>query len=515
MMLITDLFSRIGTDAITLKLAAVLSLMCLQTFAESSIPPIDDRCEISKAFVSFDRSTFRLCDVELNECIAARMSRFNESEELAQDQCWRLPLPMDPNFDGPCPEYMEELEHAAPIDQESITRLILMRNYFKHRNEDAADIDVLRRSESLRRIRSLLANDPNNVIALELLSGTLLYTDDLVESLNVDLKIQGLDPDCPNSRNLFLHGIYQRTDEIVENWLAGGGPGSELTTSEMSDLLSRTQQTLVKAYDLAIEDSDHSKKLLWALDSIDDAILSREFENFQLIARYVEIGLDNYSENRRAELITKFTSEYDVDSNHGRTQALSTICSSHALDLGLLDHCAKLLNHFGPTDANLRDSPAPDWSRAAISLMIGLTRDCSDHTNWLLHGPYWWNVRPCIADHHRLLASNIRELLDRFTESSNSAEKEALEAFLRLDETSDERFLLALELDNSMVVYASRLSKRLHRLGDVETASNVLRGIDAEMRSELPSSEKDLLDNTASSLKDGIYENWLESSWEL
>ncbi|MCY4093613.1 MAG: hypothetical protein OXG05_00650 [Gammaproteobacteria bacterium] len=498
-----------------LRLGSVLSLMCVQTFADSSIPLLDDRCEVTKAYVSFERASFRRCAVEVNECIAERMSRFSETEDQAEEHCWLRPLDVNPDFEGPCPEHMEELESQANADRESLMQLIVLRNYFERRNERVFKHDIFKREESLQSIRNILADVANDPVALSIYHLTLFATNDLVERHSVDLTIRGLEPNCPHSRNLFLFGIDQATDQIVENWLSGQGSGSELTTSEMSDLLSRTQHTILQAYDLAIEDSDHSSKLHWALGSIDNAVLSRKFENLQLIERYIDVGLENFVDNRRATLIRKFSNEYDVDSNHGRAQALSTMCSSHALDLGLVDHCAKLLNHFGLSDANQRDSPAPDWGRAAISLMVGLTRDCSDHSNWLLHGPYWWNVRPCIANHRLLLASNLRELLDGFSEDSKSAEREALEAFLQLDDTSDERFLRALAIDNSMVVYASRLGKRLHRLGDIETASNVLSGVDDEMKSELPRSEKDLLDNSLKAVKERKYQNWTESSWDL
>ena len=507
--------SRLGHVVCVLTLATVSSFVSPQTSAESPLPPIDDRCEITKTYLSFQRRVFRFCDMEFKNCVEERMSRFTESNDEASDHCWNRPLSIDLDFDGPCPTHMEELDTRTNNDSESLMQLVVVRNHFNSRNEFGADIDVFKRNESILDMRTVLASDSNNPVALKLLSWTLLFTDDLVERLNVELREQELDPDCPNSRSLFLHGIFGLMDELVDNWLDGNGPGSELSTSEMTELFARMRQTLLELYDHAIEDGDHTGKLHWALDSISDAILTREFENFQLLSRYVEVELDDYADIRRATLVKKFSNEYDIDSDHGRSQSLTSMCSSHALDLGLLDHCVKLLNHFGLSDASHRDSPAPDWSRAAISLMIGLTRDCSDHANWLLHGPSWWNVRPCVADHRLILASKLRELLDGFSEVNDSAEREALEAFLHLDETSDERFMRALAIDNSLAVYASRLGKRLHRLGDVETASNVLSGVDAEMKSELPNSEKDLLDNTWKAVEEGKYQNWMESSWDL
>lgn len=516
MILTLSTLPRINRDAISAKIAILLSILCLQTFAESSIPPIDDRCEITKAFLPFDENAFRPCDVEVNECTEARMSRFNETEDQAQNQCWRLPLSMDPDFDGPCPAYMEELESRATTDRESLMRLVLLRNYFSSRNEFDAEIDVFKRNESLQSIRSLLEDDPNNPVALKLLHWTLLFTDDLVEQLNLKLKIQRLDPDCPESTRNFLFFISRIPNEIVDNWLVGQGSGSELTIDEIRDLLLRLQETLLDAYDFMIEDSEGTRKLDSALDSVHDAILGRKFENFQQISRHVEIGLNDYKAHRREELVRRFSRDYDVDSHHGRSQSLTLMCSSLALDLGLLDQCTKLLNHFGYFDSKSREYPERDWTRAAISLMIGLTRDCSQHADLLLgHWPMWWSDRPCLSTHYDALVSHIIGLLERFLEFGTSAEREVLEAYLLLDESSDERFLRALALDESMVVYASRLSKRLHKLGKVQAASNILSNIDAETANRLTKGEKRLLENTTSAIRDDMYQNWIETSFGL
>ena len=112
-------------------------------------------------------------------------------------------------------------------------RLTTIINYFKLTNQFDADIDVFKRRESIESIRHILTIDKNNQIALKLLSWTLVFTNDLVEQLNLRLKIQRLDPDCPESRNVFLFYIFDQPNEIVDNWLQGEGSGSELITDEI------------------------------------------------------------------------------------------------------------------------------------------------------------------------------------------------------------------------------------------------------------------------------------------
>lgn len=410
--------------------------------------------------------------------------------------------------------YMAALEANENADDESVLRRIYLRNHFNLLNEFGGNIDVFKRQESEASIRRIRASNPDHPIALHLLGWLSLYDEDLVNRLDLYLQEQKLDLDCPEWAWMFPDFTFRKTNVITDNWLAGEGSGSELTKEEIRDLFLRVQNTLLDVYDIAIEQNDGAQKLTWALESVYDAILTRAFENFQQIASRVEIGLDDYAEKRRAALIQRFSSEYDIDSSYGRSQSLTFACSSHALELGLLDHCIKLLNHFGVGDSNLLDSPASDWTRASISLLIGLTLDCSDRADFLLDGPSFWNEQgQCLEDHHAEFISIIRELLDRFSEFEESAEREVLEAYLRLDETSGERFRRALALDDSVIVYASRLIKRLHRLGKVETATNILSGIDTENVSGLDQSEERLLKNVTNSVNEGQYRNWSESSW--
>ena len=494
----------------------LVSIVCQSVFAETAAAPTDDRCEVSNAFELFDRRAFRTCEIELNQCTENRLSQIVESREQARKHCWNRPLVEDRLFVGPCPQTLAELEANVNTDRESVMRLVSIRNHFNLRNQFDADIDVFKRSESLESLREILTIDQHNPIALELLSWTLLFTDDLVEQLNLDLRIQRLDPDCSISRRNFLFFIFRRPNTIVANWLLGQGSGAELTTNEIKDLLLRLQETLIEAYDAEIEESEGALKLYRALDSIHDAILGRKNENFQQIARRIEIGLDDYTENRREELVNTLSREYDVDSHHGRSQSLTLMCSSLALDVGLLDHCIRLLNHFSLLDSKSLESPASDWTRAAISLVIGLTRDCSEHADLLLGWwPIWWDDRPCLSPHHGALVPQISELLRRFLESGASAEREVLEAYLLLDESSDESFLRALSLNESVVVYASRLVKRLHELGKVQAASNILESINPETANRLSSSERKLLENTTNALRDGEYRNWIETTGEL
>lgn len=494
----------------------LLSLFCVQVFAASPIPQIDDRCEHQKLYLAFGENVLAACNVETETCIEVRMSEHAESRDQAGKYCWKRPLSIDPDFVGPCPLHMEEIESNENIADESHLQRIYLRNHFNRLNEFGGEVDVFKRTESIEIVQRILASNPENPIALRLLSWLSLFTHDRVNKLDLRLKIHALDSDCPENRWLFLRGFFGSLSAISDNWLTGEGSGAELTKEEIRDLFLRVQNRILEAYDLAIEQNEGAQKITWALESTYNAILTREFENFQKVASLVDIGLEDYVASRRQGLIRRFSNEYDVDSERGRSQSLTFSCSSHALQLGLLEHCVKLLRHFGTADSNLFDSPASDWTRASISLLVGLTSDCSKHADFLLDGPSWWNKQgQCLKDHHTELVSIIVELLERFPEFGVSADREVLEAYLQLDETSDERFLRALTFDDSMIVYASRLIKRLHRMGKVQTATNILMAIEVKKADRLDLSEERLLDNVTNSVREGKYKNWSESSWRF
>ncbi len=503
--------SHLRSSNCTVGLVLVSLLVCHQSLAESTVPPIDDRCEFLKSTLAFEERAFSACDIEMNSCVEDRISQHAEPRDQAEEHCWYQPLTIDPRFAGPCPRHMAELEADANDDLESLLQRLNLREHFGEIDKHGAEIHWFKRRESEKIIRRILTIQPDDPVALSILKSSLIYSDDDVEQLNLDLKIQELDPDCPGPRNFFLHFTYGQTNEIIDNWLASEGSGSELSKTEIRELFLRVQRTLLNTYDVAIDQSESKDKLHFALASVNDAILSLAFENLQQFARRIEIGQEDYSENRRTLLIQRFSREFDVDSDHGRSQSLSISCSNHAFELGLLNHCLKLLTYFGREDSNSLESPALDWTRAAISVMNALTRDCSPTDEWAFNAPSWWNDRRCLAEHHTNLALNIDEMQRRFLSYETSAETEVLRAYLYLDESSDERFLRALEMNDAMVVYAAPLSKRLHRMGYLGTATNILSGIDVEIEDNLTSSEKQLLSRTSSSVLEGIYKNSIES----
>ena len=502
--------SHLRSSVCTVGRVMVSLLACIQSFAESTIPPIDDRCEQLKSIVSFEERVFEPCDKEVTLCIEERMMQIGESHDQARVYCLYRPLSADSSFSGLCPRYMSELETNKMDSHQLLLQRIWLRNFFAQRDNRHNELSWWKISESETEIRRILEDEPNNSVALSIQNSLLFRAKDYVNDLNLRLRRHELDPDCPETRWTYLPTLNWLTENVVDGWLTGRGAGAELSKTEMEELFLRVQRALLEAYDLAIEQSEKEEKLRWALESVHDGILSRYSESVQQVASLINAGLDDYVETLSTSLIQRFSREYDVDSEHGRSQSLRVACSDHAFELGLLDHCLKLLDYFGRKDSNSLDSPALDWTRAAISLMNAVTRDCSDTIDFILDAPIWWSQRRCLAERHDAIRIDIGEMKGRFLSYEISAEEEVLQAYLHLDESSDERFLRALAINDDMAVYAAPLSVRLHRLGYAETASNILGSVNAEMKDKFTLTQKELFDSVSNSVSEGTYKNWME-----
>lgn len=493
------------------SIATILVLATMvhsEVWTESAVPLIDERCEVSRFIQEFEERVTNPCYQEVDSCIEERLRRIGETRDHAKDYCWRRPLKQDPQFVGPCPNYYEEVEETKKNEDDWFLPRMRLRLSFGQLNEHNARIDVFNRTDSTQQLRSFLATNPDNPIALKLLALNLMYTDDLVERLKLEIKEHELDPDCPEVRWMRRTAIFNRVMELSDNWLSDSGPGSELSDNERHELLLHTRHTLLNMYDIAVEQETATERLFWALQSVHDSVLTGMFDNLQQISEHFEIDIEDFAEKRGMELVHLFSREYDTDSAHGRSHTLEMMCNDLAFELGLTDHCLKLLDHFGKSDAETAASPSTDWLRSAILLVNALTRDCDEQAGFHLgHAPLWWDNRRCVAEQRETAGAEINAWLLRFPELTMSAERELLQAYLRLDETSDEHFHRAFALDSELVVYAARLSKRVHKRGLTATASNILSRIDTETSSNLSPWEKSLLDAAFNSVREGTYRN--------
>lgn len=478
-------------------------------FAESAESLIDDRCDHEKLMFEFEKRVLDPCRARADTCTKERTKHLGEDPDQARDSCLNRPLNLDSRFVGPCPAYLEEFESSGHKGDEWLLALTALRSSFNRLNERGIEIDSFQRHESVQNMRQLLTSDPDNLVALSYLRH-LLDEDDEVERLLLKMKIHELDPDCPPSLFSLPYAIYGSVNSVVDNWLEGSGSGSELTGAELKDLIQHAQLILLDGYDTLITQNAFQGRLYWALESIYDPILGGMFENLLQINDRLQLGMREYAEQRRKTLVHRLSQEYDIDSEHSRSETLREMCNDYAFEIGLLDHCLALLDHYAHKDIEMALSTQTDWTQAAILVVNALSRDCAEHSNFLMFGDFWKNERRCLTEDYQSMATRLASLLDDFPQGNSTAERELFVAFLRLDQTSDEQYLRALALDSSVILYGARLCKRLLKRGYADTASNILAGIRNEEKSQLSDLELSLLESTIQSVYGGTYSNWLE-----
>ena len=413
---------------------------------------------------------------------------------------------MDSHYVGPCPSYAEELEADADDANEWILSKINVRKRFRRLNDRGfITYRTYKHDQSIHSLRQLLEKEPSNFVALRYLKSLLLVQGSAVEKLTLELKLHELDPDCPNDRWWRTSSIYLELNELVQSWVTETGAASELSNRERRELFKRAWQATLDIYDIAVAQEQDTVKLFWGLVSVHDPVLSGRFDNIEHIAEPLEIELNDFSEERRKDLIRHLANEYGPNSKHGRTQALGMACNDYAFELGLTAHCLKLLEHFGKKDARSRESISTDWAQAAILLVNWLTRNCSAMPLLQIDGPKLFDHvdKKCGSEDNESSIERVGSLVSLFHREGSGAEHELLKAYLSLDETSEEHFVRALGLDVRIVPYGTRLSKRLYKRGKKDAAINILSNIGPDQKLHLEVSEMNQLEWLLDSINNG------------
>ena len=450
--------------------------------------------------------------------MANGQAQFGMELKEVQQICWNQSLGLDSRYRGPCPAYLEHLESSASESNEQLLAKLYMRHSFS-RYEDTEygerEVDTFKMSESINTLNQILAEDPDNFGAAYIYALHRYKLDTTVESLDRYLDKYERDPACPFDLYLVKRMSFGHLNEIFDNWLAGNGSGSELTDDELRRLIFRVRESLLTSYEIEIAHDDPEESLFATLASFEDAILKAEFDNAKQV--YAMLGVDYETElnSRRSKLIASMSNEFSYKSTHGRTHAFRMVCNSYGFAIGLMEHCNKLINRHGSDDLLASDHPKSDWVYAAILVVDALTRDCSEVDELMIHHPYWLSNKPCFPTHYQTYISDIKTMLAHFGETRGSAKEELLRAYLSLNESSDEHFLRAMAQDELAIVHGARLAKRLLKIGETETAANIVFNIEPERIEEFDSQEQRLFELTLESVQKDAYGNWYEGILDM
>lgn len=479
-------------------------------------------CESDKLMIELEERVGAACWAEMEACKDDRISSFGASSEEAENFCVSRPTSLDPSFEGPCPVYLENFESTSYDGDEWLLERAYVRLGFDQFTEEGGR--VFRQHDTAQRLRKILDADPDNLVALELLS--VLYAENgVVETIKLEIKTYEAERDCRRHWSWLPRMLYSHFEELAENWLGGEGTGSELNGKEIHDLVQQARGMLIDMYDNAIDKSEGIAKLDYALASISEPLLTGKYSGIKQITERVGIDVESYPEKRRTTLMRQLAQEYGIESAHGPKETLGMICNDSAFEIGLEEHCLDLLEHYSNKIGLHDELLGRDWAQAATLLVNGLTSDCSEALDSNRDGGR------CIADRHLEFKKRIEAMLSNIPQQPSNAERELLDAYLRMDETSDEYFIRSIALDGSKVEYAENLSRRLHKRGKSDAAFNILKAsIEALNQSERDVDEPEVADDRESqtenrsqvrlvrlesvlkSVNDGQYHNCRESA---
>ncbi len=423
-------------------------------------------CESDKLMMELEKRVGSRCRASLDSCVDVQTSEYGVSIEDAANYCLNRSLPLDPSYKGSCPDVLVELESNAYDGDEWLLDRAYLRLDFERFNEHG--VRNFEERDSARRLRTLLEAEPDNLAALGILN--VLYDENgVVETIRLEIRAYELERDCRKHWIWFPTWMYNHVNELIDNWLAGSGVGSELNKSELRDVIQQVRGTLIDLYDNAMEKSNGVYKLDYAMSSIRDPILTGDTDDLKQIAVQLGIDMEDHEKNRRATVVHRLAREYGLRSKHGYEESLQMMCNDYAFQIGMEDQCFKLLDHYGSQIRIDDESLAIGWTQAAMLLVNRLTSDCSKPLNLI------GDTDRCIMDQYRTFSTRLKDVLSSISDLPATAERELLEAYLRMDETSDKYFLRSLALDESKVDYAEVLSRRLHRRGELDAALNILK----------------------------------------
>ena len=423
-------------------------------------------CESDKLAIELEKRVGSLCTAEAEACRDDHMSRLGVSSEDAEEFCGYQSTSLDPSFKGPCPLHLENFESSSYDGDEWLLVRANVRLSFSQFTEDGQR--VFRQRDSAQRLRKLLESEPNNLLALNMLS--VLYDENgIVETIKLEIKRYELERDCRKHWSWSPRLMHSHFEELTRNWLDGEGTGSELNEEEIRDLIQQARGMLIDMYDNAIDKSDGIMKLWYALSSISEPLLTDEHSRLKKIAERVGIDVESYAEERRTTLRRQLAQEYGIESAYSPKETLGMMCNDSAFEIGLEEHCLDLLEHYSTKIDLYDESLGRDWAQAATLLVNILTSDCSEPLDSFSGGGR------CIVDRHETFTTRIKTILSNIPQQPSNAERELLEAYLHMDETSDEYFIRSLALDASKVDYAENLGRRLHKRGKSNAAFNILK----------------------------------------
>ena len=192
-------------------LAIVLIALCVSVNANSYL-----ECKVERQLLE-NKVHQRFSDESrnvLNLCMADRKSLYEESFQDSKSACY-IPVNVNPKFKGPCPRVLSELEKSKYVGPDAIVARAHLRNQFRAIDNDHFETYLF--DASVAAVQELLNSQPGNGPAMMFLMTSLIDEEDLGGAINLEIKMQRMDPDCSYFWPLRENSISDAFATLLEN----------------------------------------------------------------------------------------------------------------------------------------------------------------------------------------------------------------------------------------------------------------------------------------------------------
>ena len=421
------------------------------------------------------------CDRIYRACVDYREKELGEPREIAGDNCM-FPVKDAPEFSGPCPELLDELESSKYDDIDSVVARVRLRDWFMTDGKDST-IRFYKQDHSIKSIRELIQTQPNDVRALfyERHHKHLVETEeDVVASLRSAIKIYELDPNCSGDWMFNPNEIVHLIEDLLIQRHDNNSTVSTLPKHEFAELANSAFEALKKQYEHVYRTSENMRKLDYAQRLIEHPFLFVKDDLAKELGNILNIDPQEYIEDRRRSIIKNLTNLYVIEPVADQQQSVGMICNDYAFQIGLAIQCADLiLSYVQQYQGAL--SPLPHWLlEAMVFLAMTASRECGPYSRDenvdfpYIHCTFCFQTLYCLPEEKQILRQRLSKVIDLVAWDENEFEYQLIKSYNDVDERSLSHYVRALALNDVALLHSVLLAKRLTYEGYKSSAIGVL-----------------------------------------
>ena len=419
------------------------------------------------------------CTRIYSACINHRKKEFGESREDAIESCIHS-LETAPEYSGPCPELLYELEDSKYDNDKSVIARVELREWFME-DLSAGFHRIYKQIESMEMVRSLLKKEPDNLLAVSyeyFHRYRVESKEDLVASTKSVIKMYELDPNCSSAWKFNPNEIVNLIEDLLKQRRDISSTVAKLSHDEFTDLVRAAFDSMKATYTHVYRSSVNIRKLEYAKRLIEHPFIFISEEFAEELGSILDVDPKNYIDRRREFVINDLTKLYVLDAEVDRRHSIGMICNDYAFEIGLAKHCLDLITEFVKYYDDIQRS-LPSWLwEAAFALSITASRECDTLSESdvfiFLHCTFCYQTLSCLTDEVAELRNRLIDVFDSQIQGDSEFEYYLLNAYVVSNKDSVQNYQHAINLNDVAILHSKLLSKRLMNKGFQDAAVSVL-----------------------------------------